>query len=118
MGNVSKTKKQLERERREERATRMAYLGTLASGLAHEIRSPLNAMQLNLDLLKEDLEAVNEEKRAEFGRRLGLISREVEGLNKLLTDFLAFARHRLRDPPQQMSAGQTQLRSGAATRHR
>jgi signal transduction histidine kinase len=95
MTTVSRTKKQLEREHLEERATRMAYIGTLASGLAHEIRSPLNAMQLNLDLLKEDIDAVHESKRVEFSKRLGLISREVEGLNKVLSDFLAFAR-----PPQ------------------
>ncbi|HYF48326.1 MAG TPA: ATP-binding protein [Planctomycetota bacterium] len=92
MAATNKTKKQLEREQREERANRMAYIGTLASGLAHEIRSPLNAIKLNLDLLSEDIDAVRDEKRDEFRKRLGLISRDVEGLQKLLTDFLAFAR--------------------------
>ena len=52
-----RNKKQLEREARQEQATRLAYIGTLASGLAHEIRSPLNAIKLNLDLVREDLRA-------------------------------------------------------------
>jgi signal transduction histidine kinase len=87
-----KTKKQLEREATQERASRLAYVGTLASGLAHEIRSPLNAIKLNLDLLKEDLAVVQEDKRAEFGKRLSMITREVDGLQELLTEFLAFAK--------------------------
>ena len=78
-----KTKKQLEREARAEQASRLAYVGTLASGLAHEIRSPLNAIRLNLDLLKEDLGSVHESKHEEFARRLSLITREVDGLQNL-----------------------------------
>jgi len=79
--------------REEPTANRLAYIGTLASGLAHEIRSPLNAMKLNLDLLKEELvTSVDEKKRAEFASRLGLIERELDGLQELLTEFLAFAR--------------------------
>ena len=87
-----KTRKQLEREAREEMASRLAYVGTLASGLAHEIRSPLNAIKLNLDLIGEDLGAVEESKRDEFRNRLTLITREVDGLQELLTEFLAFAK--------------------------
>lgn len=90
-----KSKKQLERDAREERASRLAYIGTLASGLAHEIRSPLNAIKLNLDLLKEELESVSQEKRPEFAKRLELITREVNGLQELLSEFLTFAK-----PPQ------------------
>lgn len=70
----------------------MAYIGSVASGLAHEIRSPLNAIRLNLDLLKEDLAFVDEAKRAEFGGRVGMITREVEGLQKLLNEFLTYAK--------------------------
>ena len=92
MAITPKSKKQAEREAREERASRLAYVGQLASGLAHEIRSPLNAMKLNLDLLKEELAAVKEEKRDEFSRRLAIITHEVDGLQKLLTEFLHFAR--------------------------
>jgi signal transduction histidine kinase len=89
---MARTKKQAERETREEQASRLAYVGTLASGLAHEIRSPLNAVKLNLDLLKEELDAVDETKREEFKNRLNLITREVDGLQDLLTEFLTFAK--------------------------
>lgn len=92
MSSAPKTKKQLEREARAEQASRLAYIGTLASGLAHEIRSPLNAMRLNLDLLKEDLGDVKDDKREEFAKRLSMIAREVDGLQDLLTEFLTFAR--------------------------
>jgi two-component system sensor histidine kinase AtoS len=87
-----RNKKQLEREVRQEQATRLAYIGTLASGLAHEIRSPLNAIKLNLDLLREDLGAVDPSRHSDFSGRLGLISREVDGLQELLTEFLNFAK--------------------------
>jgi signal transduction histidine kinase len=81
-----------QRDLREEQASRLAYVGTLASGLAHEIRSPLNSIRLNLGLLGEELSGLPPEKRKVFENRLKLISREVDGLHDLLTEFLAFAR--------------------------
>ena len=70
----------------------MAYVGTLASGLAHEIRSPLAAIKMNLELLKEDLEEIDQQKHGDFSRRLTLVTREVDGLENLLTEFLTFAK--------------------------
>lgn len=84
--------KEAERESRDERASRLAYIGTLASGLAHEIRSPLNAMKLNLALLREMAGSVEASKRQEFETRLKLVENEADGLQDLLTEFLAFAR--------------------------
>ena len=45
--------RRLEEQRRE--AAEMAALGVLAANLAHEIRNPLNSINLNLELLEEDL---------------------------------------------------------------
>src|SRR5580765_460317 len=42
-------------ERRTRQAERLAELGTLTGGLAHEIKNPLSTVQLNLQLLQEDL---------------------------------------------------------------
>src|SRR6478672_3108822 len=42
-------------ERRARDAERLAELGTLTGGLAHEIKNPLSTVQLNLQLLAEDL---------------------------------------------------------------
>jgi signal transduction histidine kinase len=84
--------REAERQAADERASRLAYLGTLASGLAHEIRSPLGSIKLNLELLREKLDGVAPEQRAEFESRLKIIGREVDGLQELLTEFLSFAR--------------------------
>ncbi len=73
-----------------QRAEQLAYLGTLASGLAHEIRNPLNAMNINLQMLEEELAA---EKVSEEPVELLRSSRqEVLRLERLVKDFLAFAR--------------------------
>src|SRR6266571_257166 len=40
---------------RAKRAERLAELGTLTGGLAHEIKNPLSTIQLNLQLLREDI---------------------------------------------------------------
>ncbi len=71
-------------------AERLAYLGTLAAGLAHEIRNPLNSLNLNMQMLEEDLD---ESVRPISGRRLLAITRtEIGRLERLVTDFLAYAR--------------------------
>jgi signal transduction histidine kinase len=73
-------------------AERLAYLGTLAAGLAHEIRNPLNSLNLNMQMLEEDLGA---SARESTGRRLLSITRaEIGRLERLVTDFLAYARPR------------------------
>jgi signal transduction histidine kinase len=46
-------------ERRARQAERLAELGTLTGGLAHEIKNPLSTVQLNLQLLQEDLSPTN-----------------------------------------------------------
>lgn len=75
-----------------QRANQLAYLGTLASGLAHEIRNPLNAMNINLQLLEEDVASgrISEESRA----LLHASRAEVLRLERLVKEFLAYARPR------------------------
>ncbi|HEV7786972.1 MAG TPA: histidine kinase dimerization/phospho-acceptor domain-containing protein, partial [Thermoanaerobaculia bacterium] len=72
-------------------AARLAYIGTLASGLAHEIRNPLNSLNLNMQMLEEEIE----ERTAPTSRRLLSITRsELSRLERLVTDFLAYAKPR------------------------
>lgn len=89
-----KSPKRAEREEAEEQARRLAYVGMLASGLAHEIRSPLNAIQLNVQILQEGLARLElaAEPRAGLGRNLERIEREVRFLQETLTEFLNYAR--------------------------
>jgi signal transduction histidine kinase len=76
---------QLERHRRTDEE--LAALGSLAANLAHEIRNPLNALSINLELLEEDLEARKTKvDTVEFARR------EVGRLSRLVNDFLVYAR--------------------------
>jgi signal transduction histidine kinase len=82
------TKQEEERLRQE----RLAYVGTLASGLAHEIRTPLNAIQMNIDLLAEELDAVTPDRRETFAKRVDRIGREARDLKRTLDAFLQFAR--------------------------
>lgn len=73
-------------------AERMAYVGTLASGLAHEIRSPLNSLSLNMQMMEEELA---EQPSASSSRRLLAITRsEIGRLERLATDFLTYAKPR------------------------
>ncbi len=73
-----------------QQANQLAHLGTLASGLAHEIRNPLNAMNLNLQLLEEEL--ASGELSSETLSMLRSSRAEVERLERLVQDFLAYAR--------------------------
>ncbi len=72
-----------------EEAERMAYIGTLASGLAHEIRNPLNSLSLNMQMLEEEMG-----QRAAPGRRrlMALTRSEIARLERLVTDFLRYAK--------------------------
>jgi two-component system sensor histidine kinase PilS (NtrC family) len=69
------------------RADRLAAVGRLASGMAHEIRNPLASISGSVQLLRED-PAISEENR----RLMGIVIKEVNRLNLLLGDFLSFAR--------------------------
>jgi signal transduction histidine kinase len=73
-------------------AERLAYVGTLASGLAHEIRNPLNSLNLNMQMLEEE---IDEHGSAPTGKRLLSITRsEISRLERLVSDFLAYAKPR------------------------
>jgi len=69
---------------------RMAYIGTLASGLAHEIRNPLNSLNLNMQMLEEEM-AVRP--TAQSSSRIMAITRdEIHRLERLVTEFLLYAK--------------------------
>jgi PAS domain S-box-containing protein len=79
-----------ELERRARLAEKLAAVGTVSAGLAHEIRNPLNAADLQLQLLERRLA------RAGAGQAMlepvGLVRDEVARLSRLVSEFLLFAR--------------------------
>ena len=75
-------------------AERLAYVGTLASGLAHEIRNPLNSLNLNMQMLEEELGRDGGARTPTGGRLLDITRGEIARLERLVTDFLSYARPR------------------------
>jgi signal transduction histidine kinase len=77
-------------ERRTRQAERLAELGTLTGGLAHEIKNPLSTVQLNLQLLQEDLQPENPA-YTRLVNRLNTVKNETSRLREILDDFLRYA---------------------------
>jgi len=80
-------------ERRARGAERLAELGAMTSGLAHEIKNPLSTIGLNVQLLREGVGEIRGEsdEKGRLLRRLDSLGREVERLRGILTDFLEYA---------------------------
>jgi len=70
------------------RSERLAALGQLSAGLAHELRNPLGTMKTSAEMLLRSVEESNEIAR----EMAGFISSEVDRTNSLITRFLDFAR--------------------------
>jgi two-component system sensor histidine kinase PilS (NtrC family) len=74
-------------EEKVSRAERLAGIGSMAAGLAHELRNPLASMTGSIQLLAEDKVFADDDRRL-----MGIVLREADRLNGLVTDFLRFAR--------------------------
>ncbi|MBT4524895.1 MAG: HAMP domain-containing histidine kinase [Phycisphaerae bacterium] len=78
---------------RAQASERMAEIGNMTSGLAHEIKNPLSTVGLNAQLLAEDIDHLDapEKEKVKITKRLDSLSREVHRLKGILDDFLQFA---------------------------
>ena len=70
------------------RSERLAALGQLSAGLAHEIRNPLSTIKTSAEMLRKSVDADS----AVAHEMAGYISTEVDRTNALVTRFLDFAR--------------------------
>ncbi len=68
-------------------ADRLAAVGELSAGIAHEIRNPLASMSGSVEILKEELRLSGENQKL-----MELIIKESGRLNKILTEFLQYAK--------------------------
>ncbi|MGE4545142.1 MAG: nitrogen regulation protein NR(II) [Pedobacter sp.] len=76
-----------EMEERLKRTDRLAAVGQLAAGLAHEIRNPLASISGSVQLLRENTALGSEDRHL-----MNIVVKEVDRLNHLLQEFLLFAR--------------------------
>ncbi len=74
------------------RTQRLAQLGTLLAGFAHEVRNPLSTIGLNLQLVLEDFREPETARDKRTQKRLATLEAEVRRLQKTLEEFLSFAR--------------------------
>ncbi|HEY7037197.1 MAG TPA: ATP-binding protein [Methylomirabilota bacterium] len=69
-------------------SAKLAALGRLTSGVAHEVKNPLNAMMIHVELLKEQLEDAT----ADVRQSLDVIGSEIRRLDRVVQGFLRFMR--------------------------
>jgi signal transduction histidine kinase len=73
-------------------AEKRAEIGHLAAGLAHEIKNPLNALSLGLDVLKRRHRPADEAAAEDQAARIEALRGEINRLATLINSFLAFGR--------------------------
>lgn len=81
------------------RQERLSAVGRVAAGIAHEIRNPLAAMRGSIQVLRSELPPDSAQ-----GELMEIVLRESDRLNRIITDFLTYAR------PRQVSLAETDLR--------
>ncbi|HEV7743449.1 MAG TPA: ATP-binding protein [Pyrinomonadaceae bacterium] len=69
-----------------------AVVGRLAAAIAHEIRNPLNYINLTLDHLRSSYAPEDAAKRETFERLADQLKQEVQRINRHITDFLKYSR--------------------------
>lgn len=79
----------LEMEEQIRRQERLATVGSLAAGIAHEIRNPLASLSGSIQMLQGELELKGDHKHL-----MDIVLRETDRLNTIITEFLDYARPR------------------------
>src|SRR4029079_14927408 len=79
---------------------RLAAVGEMAAGIAHEIRNPLASMSGSMQMLKQELPL-----SADQAQLMDIVLKESERLNHTIRSFLAYAR------PQRFSMQRLGLRA-------
>ncbi len=89
---VEKLRQHRELEERLREAERLSAVGTLASGIAHEIRNPLNFMNLSIDHIRNRLGSGRPEEIAEALTLMATIKTEIHRLSTMIENFLTVGK--------------------------
>ena len=88
-----KTRQLFQTEEELRRSERLAALGRMSGGLAHEIRNPLASIKTSVEMLQERCDEIGDDSSSGItGELLSVIAEETDRLNRILTEFLQFAR--------------------------
>jgi two-component system sensor histidine kinase PilS (NtrC family) len=79
--------KMVHMEERVRRQDRLATVGSLAAGIAHEIRNPLASLSGSIQVLQEELDLQGDNRHL-----MAIVVRETDRLNTIITEFLEYAR--------------------------
>lgn len=90
--NVRDVTEEKRREARLRRSESLASMTTMAAGIAHEIKNPLAAMQIHLQLLHKAFVKKTALTEEDASRYLNVIEEEIERLNRIAVDFLFAVR--------------------------
>lgn len=80
------------REARLRRAESLASLTTLTAGVAHEIKNPLASISIHIQLAAKAMLGKEQVETKSISHYLGIVSEEVERLNRIVVDFLFAVR--------------------------
>ncbi|MEW6127738.1 MAG: ATP-binding protein [Acidobacteriota bacterium] len=81
-----------ELEEKLNQAERAAVIGRLTQSVAHEIRNPLNVINLSIDLVRNKFAPADDQQRGQFTRLLSSIKDEIVRLNRMVSDLLNYGR--------------------------
>lgn len=89
---TAQLEKKEELEAKLQQAEKSAVVGRLGSAIAHEIRNPLNYINLTLDHLRAKFTPEDAEKRRDFEKLTAQLKSEVARINQQISDFLNYSR--------------------------
>ncbi|MDD5542098.1 MAG: ATP-binding protein [Acidobacteriia bacterium] len=89
---IEKLRESKKLEERLYQVEKQSTVGRLASGIAHEIRNPLNYINLSIDYVKSKFEPEDRTKAQEYQKTLDNIKDEISRLKKMVSDFLEYGK--------------------------